>query len=91
MMPRLRKWFGLPSADDDLVNLVRVAQEDAEIRRHLLLILEQQDFQRQSMINTWVEELRLAAAPSPLVRALQSLLDDDRAYKAHEILRAGLQ
>ncbi|XOV90258.1 MAG: hypothetical protein ACFHX7_10335 [Pseudomonadota bacterium] len=86
MLARLRKWFGFTTAEDDLVDLVRVAQEDPQIRQHLLLILEQPTFQRQSLINSWIEELRLVSAPVSLIRALAALTDDDRARITQEIL-----
>ena len=82
----LRRWFGLHTAQDDLLDLMLVARDDPKIREQLKTILEQSDFNRQSLLNTWIDELKLADAPAPLIRALHSLLDNDRALRAREIL-----
>lgn len=89
MIKGLRRWFGLKTSEEDLLDLMVVAQEDAEVRDQLILILRQDDFTRQSMLNTWINELKLEAAPSSLIRALTSLVDNDRAHRALSILTTG--
>jgi len=44
------------------VTLIRVAQEDPEIRRTLVGILSQKPFQRHSLLNTLVREMKLKGA-----------------------------
>ncbi|MCB1693866.1 MAG: hypothetical protein KDI19_13950 [Pseudomonadales bacterium] len=82
----LRGWFGIHTAEDDLVDLIQVASTDETIRTQLIAILSQDDFTRQSMINTWLAELRLESAPAALIRALADLIDNDKARTALALL-----
>ncbi len=72
--------------DEAFVTLIRVAQEDADVRNQLLSILSLDRFNRESALNTLVDDLRLKKAPKELVSAIASLLDDDVADKTLEIL-----
>jgi hypothetical protein len=72
--------------NEPLVTLIRVAQEDVEIKRHLLAILSQNKFNRESILNSYLEELRLKQAPQEFISAIACLLDDDVAEKVLEIL-----
>jgi len=72
--------------DEAFVALIRVAQEDADVRNQLLSILCLDRFNRESALNTLVDDLRLKKAPKELVSAIASLLDDDVAEKTLEIL-----
>lgn len=87
MLEIARRWLGVRNSDDDLVSLMVVAREDVTIRDQLLLILGQPDFHRQSLLNTWISELTMAGAPVSLRRALHSLVDDERAHRALDILQ----
>jgi len=71
-------------ADDTepFVTLMRVAQEDAEIRRQLIGILSLDEFNRTSLLNSQIEEMRLAGAPQELIIAVACLLKEDVAQKA---------
>jgi hypothetical protein len=73
--------------NEPLVTLIRVAQEDVEIKRHLLAILSQNKFNRESILNSYLEELRLKQAPQEFISAIACLLDDDVAEKVLEILK----
>ena len=75
-----------PKGDDHLVTLISVAKENPLIRNQLLSILRQPAFQRQSMINTWLEDLALAGAPPELRNALSGLLDEYVADRALDLL-----
>jgi hypothetical protein len=68
------------------VTLIRIAQEDEEIGRTLGRILSQDCFNRKSMLNTLIQDMRLKSAPVDFIRAIASLLDDDVARKASELL-----
>jgi len=72
--------------DEAFVTLIRVAQEDADVRNQLLSLLSLDRFNRESALNTLVDDLRLKKAPKELVSAIASLLDDDVADKTLEIL-----
>jgi len=70
-----------------LVTLIRVAQEDVGIKKHLLAILSQNKFNRESILNSYLEELRLKQASQEFISAIACLLDDDVAEKVLEILK----
>jgi hypothetical protein len=72
--------------DEAFVTLIRFAQEAADVRNQLLSLLSLDGFNRESALNTLVDDLRLKKAPKELVSAIASLLDDDVAEKTLEIL-----
>ena len=84
LLSKKKKFIG---ENEPLVTLIRVAQEDVEIKRHLLAILSQNKFNRESILNSYLEELRLKQAPQEFISAIACLLDDDVAEKALEILK----
>lgn len=72
---------------DAFVTLMRVAQEDAAVRKTLSGILGQPPFHRKSLLNTLVAEMKLKGAPADFVAAISALLDDAVADKAREMIR----
>ncbi len=72
--------------NEAFVTLMRVAQEDADVRRILAGILGQSPFHRKSLLHTWVEEMKLKGAPVDFVSAIGALLDDDVAEKARKMI-----
>ena len=72
--------------NETFVTLIRVAQEDAEIKKQLRTILSQDRFNRASILNAYIEDLRLKKAPKEFISAIACLLDDSIAAKALEIL-----
>jgi hypothetical protein len=77
----------LVAEDEAFVTLIRVAQEDEEIKEQLLAILALDKFNRESALNSLIEDLHLKQAPRAFVSAIANLLDDDVADKTLEILR----
>lgn len=82
-------WFGqtgsAPSCED-LAILIQAAGEDAGLRRQLVVVLRQGAFHRKSMLNAFLEELRLRHAPTGLKTAVACLLDDALAEEALRLL-----
>ena len=76
---------------EPFVTLIRVAQEDFGIRSQLLKILSLDKFNRESALNTLLEEMRLRGAPKEIVSAITCLLDSHVADKATELLRSNLE
>lgn len=72
--------------NENFINLMRVAQEDRDICRQLLAILSQTDFNRTSMLNTLIDEMRLKSAPPEIITALHCLLDRAVAQRALQLL-----
>ena len=73
--------------NETFVTLIRVAQEDQEIREQLFGILQQSPFHRKSLLNSLVKALTIKGAPSDFVSAIAYLLDDRIAEKALELIK----
>lgn len=85
-MKLFKKKSRLVGEDEAFVTLIRVAQEDADVRNELIAILSLDNFNRKSALNSLVQDLRLKQAPQEFVSAIASLLDDDIAEKALKII-----
>lgn len=72
--------------NEPFTTLIRVAQEDLGIRSQLLKIISLDQFNRASVLNTLLEEMRLKGAPEEIVSAITCLLDSDVADKTKELL-----
>ena len=70
------------------VTLIKVAKEDAETKKYLQAILRQPPFHRKSMLNMMISEMKLKSAPTEFIAAIASLLDDEVAAKASEVINA---
>jgi len=75
--------------NENFITLMRVAREDADVRRKLLAILSQTNFNRTSMLNTLIDEMRLKSAPSEIITAIACLLDHEVANRALHMLEDG--
>lgn len=87
LMSRVKNRSGKTPIEEAFVTLIQVAKETPDIRDTLLSILQKDEFQRSSMINTLMEEMRYKGAPGVLITAISSLLDDRVAQKALELLK----
>ncbi len=74
--------------NEDFVTLIRVAQEDSEIKSQLSSILALDSFNRKSALNTFLEELRFRQAPKEFISAMATLLDEMVAEQVLKILTA---
>ncbi len=72
--------------NEPLVTLVRVAQENGEVRAWLSGLLALDDFNRKSAVQTLLANLRLQQAPGDFIEAVAALLDDGVARRAAELL-----
>ncbi len=70
------------SDNERFITLMRVAREDHEIGKEIVSILSLDNFNRKSVLNTWISRMQLEKAPADLVNALAVLLDDAVAEKA---------
>ena len=64
-----------------------VVREDPQVRGRIVPLLRLDAFQRKSVLNTWLDQLRLSKAPEAFMSALACLLDDGIAVKALEIIQ----
>ncbi|MFT5014298.1 MAG: hypothetical protein ACJAX5_001676 [Patiriisocius sp.] len=65
--------------DAPLVEMIRAAKVDPQIRTSLLLILRMDTLQRRAAIASLTIRLRMQQAPEALISALAQLDDDDFA------------
>jgi len=72
--------------NETFVTLIRVAQEDPEVRKTLAGILGQSPFHRKSLLNTLIQEMKLKGAPADFVFAIGALLDEAVAQQAAELI-----
>jgi hypothetical protein len=87
MFSFLKRWQA-GSSSDPFLSLMVLASEDDVIRQHLLAILSQDKFNRHSLLNTWIEDLKLQIAPESFIRAVACLLDDEVAARALSVLES---
>lgn len=74
------------SADEVFVNLIAVAREDEKIFKFLTAVVSLDDFERQSLLNTFVSEMALKGAPAEFIKAIAALKDNVIAEKVQELL-----
>ena len=74
------------TADEVFVNLIRVAQEDSKISKFLKAVVSLDDFERQSLVNTFISEMALKGAPAEFIKAIAALREHDLAEKVKELL-----
>lgn len=74
------------SADEVFVNLISVAKEDQKIHSFITTVVSMNDFDRQSLVNTFIKEMALKGAPAEFIKAIAALRDPDLAGKIKELL-----
>ena len=72
--------------NESFVALVAAAQDDRTVRDRILALARLDAFNRESMLNTMLAELRLQGAPAELIGCLALLQDDDIAIRVCEVL-----
>jgi len=74
------------SADEVFVNLIRVAQEDDRIGAFVKVVTGLDDFERHSLINTFIQEMAMKGAPAEFIKAIAALRDAQLCKKIREFL-----
>ncbi len=74
--------------NEDFITLIRVAQEDPEVKSQLSSIRALDGFNRKSALNTFLEELRFRQAPKEFISAMTILLDEKVAEQVLKMLTA---
>ena len=72
--------------NEKFIDLMRVASEQPDVKKKMMLILNLDSFNRQSILNTWLRDLKLQGAPDDFIEALSFFLDDSIAEKALEVI-----
>ncbi|MBI2191628.1 MAG: hypothetical protein HYU36_06570 [Planctomycetes bacterium] len=69
------------------MRLIEIAQEDGQVREQILGLLRLAPFQRRSILNTQLDQMRLQGAPQEFIEAMASLLDDAVAERVIFLLK----
>ena len=63
------------------IKLIEVMRDDPVINKKIIKMLQLDSFQRRSVLNNWLEQLRMENAPDNLLNALSCFFDDKVAEK----------
>jgi hypothetical protein len=66
---------------ESLIKLIEIMQEDSVINEKVIKMLQLDSYQRRSVLNNWLEQLRCINAPCELMQPLACLFDDKVAKK----------
>ena len=78
-----------PVVDNEkFITLMKLAREEPDVRKRLKVICSLDSFNRRSVLNTWLDDLKLQGAPGDYIEALSFFLDDHVAEKALELIIA---
>jgi len=83
---KLKERMKAPGEHEPFVTFIQVAKENPDIRNAIVAILKKDDFNRESILNTYIEEMRFKGAPESFVSCLTCLLDKNVAQRAVAIL-----
>jgi hypothetical protein len=83
---KLKEKIKTHEVEEPFVTFMQVAKEDPEIKQAVIGILRQDEFNRTSILNTYIEEMRYKGAPESFISALACLLDKDVAQRAYDVL-----
>jgi hypothetical protein len=61
---------------ESLIRLIQVMRDDDLINKKVIEMLKLNSYQRRSVLNNWLERLRIEYAPHNLLNALSCLFDD---------------
>jgi hypothetical protein len=61
---------------ESLIRLIQVMRDDSLINKKVIEMLKLDSYQRRSVLNNWLERLRVENAPDNLLSALSCLFDD---------------
>ena len=64
---------------ESLIRLIQVMRGDDVINKKVIELLKLASYQRRSVLNNWLERLRVENAPQNLLNALSCLFDDNIA------------
>ena len=74
------------TSHEEITCLVQTALEDPVIKQRMLKMLQLNSFERRSVLNIWLEQLRLRNASEELLYVLSCLFDDAIAQKTFSLI-----
>lgn len=71
---------------EKLADLIQTVMEDPDIRKRIVEVLKLSSFERRTVLNNWLEQLRHLKAPENLLKALSCLFDDKIAEEVLKLI-----
>ena len=68
------------------ITFMKLAREEPDIRERMIAVLSLDSFNRKSLLNTWLRDLKLQGAPVDYIEALSFFLDNAGADKALQVI-----
>lgn len=79
------------TGSEEISFLVQTALEDPVIKQRILELLQLNLFERRSVLNIWLEQLRLRDASEELLYVFSCLFDDTIAQKTLSLIKKSKQ
>jgi len=67
--------------------LVEIMRDDKDINEKVMAVLRLDSFKRRTILNNWLEQLRIQKAPQNLLNALSCLFDDKIARQVLKFIK----
>lgn len=74
------------SNKEKYADLIQIVVQDQLIKNRILEVLQLSSYERRSVLNTWLEQLRLREASENLLCALSCLFDDQVAEEVQKMI-----
>jgi hypothetical protein len=69
-------------------DLIQTAIEDPMIKKRIIEVLQLSSFERRTVLNNWLEQLRLRHTSGKLLKALSCLFDDEIAEEVLALIHS---
>jgi hypothetical protein len=66
--------------------LVEIMRDDKDINEKVMAVLRLDAYKRRTILNNWLEQLRIQKAPQNLINSLSSLFDDKVAEQVLQFI-----
>ena len=76
-----------PSSNPDFIRLVQIMKADSEFRKFVMKVLKLPKFEKQSLLNTKVEELKLKQVPPEHIHIFECLNDQEICDEIESLLK----
>jgi len=71
---------------DSFGTLIQIMRDDEDINEKVMAVLRLDSYKRRTILNNWLEQLRIQKAPQNLINALSSLFDDKVAEQVLQFI-----
>ena len=71
---------------DSFGTLIQIMRDDEDINEKVMAVLRLDSYKRRTILNNWLEQLRIQKAPQNLINSLSSLFDDKVAEQVLQFI-----